>query len=92
MKENVYREGINVIARKSSNTMPDYIERTVPAGTITVGERVATFNGRRTQPTFRRVTRVSHTPTEIGLTYAGATVPQWVGNGVPVLVRVRRVR
>lgn len=70
--------------------MQDYIERSVPAKTVTVGESIATFNGRRTQPTFRRVTRVSNGPDEIGLTYAGAIVPQWIGNDVPVLVRIPR--
>lgn len=90
MSGNVYPDAINENERRSSVTMQDYIERSVPAKTVTVGEHVATFNGRRTQPVFRRVTRVSNGTTEIGLTFAGAIVPQWIGNEVPVLVRVPR--
>jgi 3-polyprenyl-4-hydroxybenzoate decarboxylase len=72
--------------------MPDYIERSVPAHTLSRGDILGTFNGRRTSTVFRKVERVSERDGYVYVTIAGSVLPESIPRATPVVVRVRRTR
>lgn len=64
----------------------------MPAHTVSEGESIATYSGKRSRAVFRRVTRRVDRNDEVGLILAGSVVPQWMPRAMPVVVRVRRTR
>lgn len=77
--------------RKSFTTSVSYIEHSVPAHTVSRGDHIATYNGRRTHPVFRRVERAGeYADGTVWIIASGSVVPQTMGRDTPVMLRERR--
>lgn len=70
-----------------------YREHKWTAGAVSEGDLLATYSARKTEPTFRKVTRTSdHEDGTVSIYTTGRLTPQRLARATPVVVRVRRRR
>lgn len=71
--------------------MQDYIERSIPAHAVSKGDHIATYNGRKSIPVFRKVERQGEYPDgSVYIIMSGSAVPQVMARDTPVTLQIRR--